>query len=95
VLATVAVSSGEYLFLLKALAYAGLACTAGTFVFRWPAAAVMVVAFGGVLMVFASHVQGHGKVSWDQAAAMAAFGLTTIAALMILVEQKGEPCASS
>jgi hypothetical protein len=40
--------------------------------------------------VFLSFVQSSAAVTWDQTAAMAAYGLTLIAALMVLVERKVE-----
>jgi hypothetical protein len=48
----------------------------------------LVVATAGLLFVFVSFVRLKHSVTWDQSAAMVAYGLTMIGALMILVEKK-------
>lgn len=65
---------------------AGIVC--GSFTTRWAALPALVVSAVGLLLVFASYVRMHAGVTWDQSTTMVAYGLTMIAALMILVEQK-------
>ena len=81
--------------LVLTLSTAGAAfCLLGSFATRWAAIPSLLVAMPG-LVVFASYVQASDRVTWDQAVAMIAYGLTMITALMILVERKGDQCESS
>jgi hypothetical protein len=53
---------------------------------------VLALGGAGVLGVFITYVQSSGSVTWNQSVAMIAFGLAVVLGLMILVEQKVEPC---
>jgi sugar phosphate permease len=88
VVASVAITYGDQPLALRLVTYASLIGMLGTFVSRWAAAPGLVVATAGLLFVFVSFVRLKTSVSWDQSAAMVAYGLTMIAALMILVEKK-------
>jgi sugar phosphate permease len=94
-LAGAAIALGELPAALQLATWAAAACLLGTFFSRWAAAPALLVAPGGLLTVFASYVRQHDGVSWEQSTAMVAYGLTLIAVIMILVEQKGEGCESS
>src|SRR5262249_28597607 len=74
---------------------AGVACMGGSFFSRWAAAGALLVAAAGLLIVFASFVQSRAGVTWGQVTAMVAYGLTLIAAVMVLVERKVEAGESS
>ena len=67
------------------------ACLLAAFVTRWAALAAMLVAAAGALTVFLLYARVGGTVTWHQATALVAYGLTIILTLMILVEQKVEP----
>ncbi len=89
-----AIHQGQQPPALQWATYFGLAAVAAAFVNRWFAALGLIVSVAGVLTVFIGYLQKSG-ITWDQVAAMVAFGLTIIAALMVLVEQqKEEPCES-
>jgi sugar phosphate permease len=64
----------------------------GSFFTRWAAVPGLIVAAAGVLTVFVSYVRMADGVTWDQAIAMVAYGLTMITTLMILVERKDPAC---
>jgi sugar phosphate permease len=72
---------------------AAFLCLFGSFFTRWAAAPGLIVAAAGVLVVFASYVRMSDGVTWNQAIAMVAYGLTMITTLMILVERKEPACA--
>jgi sugar phosphate permease len=67
-------------------------CLLGSFSTRWAAMPCFLVAAAGVLIVFVSYVRLSNGVTWDQAIAMVAYGLSMITALMILVERKDPAC---
>ncbi len=92
-LACFAIHQGQQPTELQWATYLGLAALAAGFVNRWFAVPGMVVAAAGVLTVFVGYL-GKSKITWDQTAAMVAFGLTIVAALMVLIEQKEKPCES-
>lgn len=89
-----AIQQGQQPKELQWTTYLGLAALAGAFINRWFAVPGMVIATVGVLTVFVGYLQKSG-ITWDQTAAMVAFGLAIVAALMVLVEQKEEPCELS
>ena len=91
--ASAAIAYGQQPLALQIATYASAACLLGAFVTRWAAAPGLLVAGIGLLAVFISYVQNSSGVTWDQSAAMVAYGLTMIMALMILVEKKNQPCA--
>ena len=78
---------------LWAATAAAAACLFGALFTRWAAVPGLVVAAAGVLMVFVSYVRMADGVTWEQAIAMVAYGLSAIATLMILVERRNEACA--
>lgn len=90
-----AITSIEAPDFLRLATYASGACLAFTFFNRWAALPGMLVALTGLLTVFVSYVQMKDSATWVESTAMVAYGLTTIAALMILVEKKGQLCESS
>jgi len=92
VIASAAIRWGQQPWPLQLATYAAAACLLGSFVIRWAAVPALVMAVAGVLAVFASVVMNKSS-SWDQTAAIVAYGLTGIASLMILVERKSEACA--
>lgn len=97
-LATLAVScfaihQGQHPLELRWATYLGLIALAAAFANRWLALLGIFVSAAGVLTVFVGLLRKSG-VTWDQTTAMVAFGLTIVAALMVLVEQKEEPCES-
>jgi MFS transporter, OPA family, glycerol-3-phosphate transporter len=91
--ACAAISYGQQPLALQIATYASAACLTATFVTRWAAAPALVVAAIGLLTVFVGYVRLHEPVAWDQSAAMVAYGLAMIAALMVLVERKEPACA--
>jgi MFS transporter, OPA family, glycerol-3-phosphate transporter len=95
VIASVALEWGEQPQVLRIATYLAAACLLGTFQTRWAAAPALAVAAIGLALVFASYVRMSDGVTWDQALGMVAYGLTAITSLMVLVEKKGESCASS
>ena len=88
-----AIHQGQQPTELQWATYLGLAAIAAAFVNRWFAVPGMIVSAAGVLTVFVGYL-GKSKITWDQTAAMVAFGLTIVAALMVLIEQKEKPCES-
>jgi MFS family permease len=70
-------------------------CLMLSFVNRWAAIPALAVSAVGLITVFIIYVRGTDSVAGHESAAMVFYGLTMIAALMILVERKGEPCESS
>ena len=86
-----AIHQGQQPMELQWATYLGLAALAGAFVNRWFAVPGMVIATAGVVTVFVGYLRKSG-ITWDQTAAMVAYGLAIVAALMVLVEQKEEPC---
>jgi sugar phosphate permease len=90
-----AMSYGHQPLLLQVAAFAAAACLLGTLVNRWAALPALLVATAGLLIVFASIVQRDDGVTWDQTVAMVTCGLAMITSLMILVEQKDNPCELS
>jgi MFS family permease len=93
VIASASIRWGQQPWPLQAATYAATACLLGAFASRWAAVPALLMALGGVLVVFASVVMQKSS-SWDQTAAIVAYGLTGIASVMILVERKSETCAS-
>lgn len=91
-LASAAVTIGQQPAALQLASYAAAVLLVGSFFTRWSAVPGLVVAGVGVVTVFASYVQMSDGVTWDQAIAMVAYGLTMITTLMILVERKGATC---
>ncbi len=85
-----AVTSGQQSAMLQIATFASAACLVASFLSRWAALPALIVAPVGLVAVFVSRLRLEGGVTWEQPAAMAAYGLTLIAALMILVEKKGE-----
>jgi hypothetical protein len=93
-LAGIAVAYGRQPLTLQVATFTAVACLALVFLNRWAAVAALIVAAAGLLTVFLLYAQAGGVVAWHQVAALVAYGLTMILSLMILVEQKGEVCAS-
>jgi len=85
--ASTAVVYGEHPAWLEDATLAAAACLAGTFIARWAALPGLLMAATGLLTVFVSTVRANAG-TWDQSAAMVAYGLTMIFALMVLVERK-------
>ena len=83
------------LIVLALATAAGVVCMVVSFFRSRAAAGALVVAAAGLLVVFAIFVGSGGVVTWDRVAAMAAYGLSLIAAVMVLVERKGNVCESS
>ena len=92
--ASYAVHQGQQPVELSWATYLGLAAFAAAFFNRWFALLGMIVSGAGVLTVFVGYLRLKSGMSWDQSAAIVAFGLAIVAALMVLVEQKEEPCES-
>ena len=94
-LAGSAVGSGKQSLDSLALSIATIAaffCMSGAFLTRWAAVPGLIVAAIGVLVVFVSYVRMNDGVTWNQAIAMVAYGLTMITTLMILVQRKDAAC---
>jgi hypothetical protein len=89
-----AITHGDQPMALRIATYASAVCMMGSALSRWAALPGLVVAAAGLLVVFVSYARTSDGVTWDQSAAMVAYGLTWIATLMILVEQEGELCES-
>lgn len=92
-IACFAIHQGHQPTELQWATYLGLIALTSAFVNRWFAVPGIVIAAAGVLTVFIGYL-GKSKITWDQTAAMVAFGLTIVAALMVLIEQKEKPCES-
>jgi sugar phosphate permease len=90
--AGVAVTHSHQAAWLQVATYAAAALLVGVLLFRLAAVPALVISLVGPLVIY---LQMKKEVPWDQAAAMLAFGLTSVACLMVLVEKKGESCASS
>jgi sugar phosphate permease len=86
-----AVTFGGQPLELRVATYAAAALAIGSVFVRWAALPALLVAVGGLVFVFATYVYA-GEITWSQTAALATYGLAIIAALMILVERKDEPC---
>ena len=84
-----AANFGQQPAVLQIATFASAACLVASFFSRWAALPALIVAPLGLVAVFVSRTQMEGVGSWSQPTAMAAYGLTLIAALMILVEKKG------
>jgi sugar phosphate permease len=80
--------------LLQAATIAAAICLVATFMKRCAAFVPLVVAAAGLLLVFASYARG-GDLNWHQSVAMAAYALTMICSLMILVDREVTLCESS
>lgn len=93
-IACFAIHQGDQPLVLYWATYLGLAALAAAFVNRWFAGLGMIVAATGVLTVFIGYARARSGISWNQSSAMIAFGLTIVAALMVLVEQKAGTCES-
>ena len=93
VAASVAVTAGQEPLALCVASYAAALVLIGTFGGRLASAAALLVSAAGLVTVFANYVRAAAGVSWSQSAAMTAYGLAIIAAVMVLVERKDEPCA--
>ena len=72
----------------------GLLFLAEAFVNRWFAGLTLIISAAGVLTVFIGYATAKSGITWNESTAMVAFGLTIVAALMVLVEQKEKPCES-
>jgi sugar phosphate permease len=70
---------------------AGILCMCGSFFNRWAAVGTLIVAAVGLLVVFVFFVRSGAGATWDQVAALVAYGLTLIAAVMVLVERRTVP----
>ncbi|MEX2306334.1 MAG: MFS transporter [Pirellulales bacterium] len=90
-----AVAYGMQSHALPIATYAAAACTVATFFSRWAAVPASLVAAAGLLLVFTSYAETSHGITWDQTAAMVAYGLAMIGTLMILIERKGEACELS
>jgi sugar phosphate permease len=91
--ACAAISYGQQPLALQVATYASAVCLGATFFTRWAAAPALAVAAIGLLTVFVGYIRLHEPVAWDQSAAMVAYGLAMITALMVLVERKETACA--
>ena len=91
--ACAAISYGQQPLALQIATYASAVCLGAAFFTRWAAAPALAVAAIGLLTVFVGYIRLHEPVAWDQSAAMVAYGLAMIAALMVLVERKEPACA--
>lgn len=93
--ACVAIHQGPTSVELQWATYLGLASLTAAFANRWFAAVGLALSMAGVLSVFLNYVRtAKSGITWNQSTAMVAFGLTIVASLMVLVEQKEEPCES-
>jgi hypothetical protein len=93
--AAVANAFGQQPVLLQAATIAAAICVLGTFKNRLAALVPFGVAAAGLLFVFTSYVRSGGELAWHQGAAMAAYAMTMICSLMILVDRGAELCESS
>lgn len=92
-IACIAIHRGQQPAELQWATYFGLVALAATFGNRWFAVLGIIVSGAGVVTVFVGYLRKSG-ITWDQTAAMVAFGLTIVAALMVLIAPKGHPCES-
>jgi hypothetical protein len=79
---------------LQAATIAAAICLLATFKNRRAALVPFGVAVAGLLLVFGSYAQS-GELAWHHSAAMAAYALTLICSLMILVDRGATLCESS
>lgn len=93
VVAGSAITYGGQPFALRYITYAAAACLVATTVSRWAALPALAVAGASLLFVFVSYVQADRPIAWHETTAIATYGLTMIAALMVLVERKVDSCA--
>lgn len=89
-----AIHAGNQPLELHLATYFGFASLAAALVNRWFAGMTMLVSAAGVLTVFIGYARAKSGITWNESTAMVAFGLTIVFALMVLVEQKEEPCES-
>lgn len=95
VVAGVAITWGEQATALRLATYASTVCLCWTFINRWAAMPGLLVAAAGLVHFFASYVRNDSGLSWGQTAAVVAYGLTMISAVMILIGRQVEPCELS
>ena len=93
--AAVAIAYGDQPVVLQAATIAAAICLAATSKNRGAALVPFGVAAAGLLFVFASYAQGGSDLAWHQSAAMAAYAMTMICSLMILVDRGAKLCESS
>ncbi len=93
-LACCAIQTGEQPLELRVATYFGLVFLAEAFVERWFAGLTMLISAAGVLTVFIGYATAQSGITWNESTAIVAYGLTIVFALMVLVEQKEEPCES-
>jgi sugar phosphate permease len=94
-MAALALAYGGQLAALQMVTYAAAVLQVATFVNRWAAVPALLVAVAGLCLVFMSYIERSNGITWNETAAMVAYGLTMIAALMVLVERRGEACEFS
>jgi hypothetical protein len=85
----------DQLPILAAVACAAAMGLLATGLTRWAAGPALAVALPGLATIFVSHVVSKADVGWQQTTAVLGFGLAAVAALMILIEPRGERCESS
>lgn len=95
IVACVAVTLSEQPIMVLIATVAALVCMCGSLFNRWAAVGALVCAAMALCVVFLNFVQSGSGATWEQAAAMVAYGLTVIAVIMVLVERKVEECESS
>jgi sugar phosphate permease len=78
--------------ILAVVSYAAAALCIVTFANRWAAVPVLIAASIGLVTVFWTYVEAHSGITWEQRAAMTAYGLAMLAAMMIFIERKEETC---
>ena len=71
----------------------GAAAMAISFVRTTAAAAGLVAALLGLLLVFAGYVRADAPIAWTQTTAIVANGLAAVFALMVLLEREEKACA--
>jgi hypothetical protein len=76
-------------------ACAAAVCLLATGAVRWAAGPALAVALLGLATIFINHVVSMADLGWQQTVAVLCFGLTSVAAVMILIEGSGNRCASS
>jgi hypothetical protein len=92
--AAVANAYGQQPMLLQAATIAAVICLVATLKDCRAALVPFVVAAVGLVMVFVSYVRG-GELAWHQSVSMAAYAMTMICSLMILVDRGAKLCESS
>ena len=93
-IACCAIHTGEQPLELRVATYLCFLFLGWSYVDRWFAGLTMIVSAAGVLTVFIGYVLSNSGITWNESTAMVAYGLTIVAALMVLVEQKEKPCES-